>query len=72
MEMNEDEKTLYAYFEKIQDTYNSAYPDENKQKDFGNKINVLLSKLMNHELKTNLLKGLLEFIKSKLYYYNTI
>lgn len=67
--MKEDEKILYAFFEKMQETYNSVYPDENKQKDFGNKISVLLSKLMNHELKRNLQKGLLEFIKCKLNTY---
>lgn len=60
--MSQEEEIIYAYFEKIVDVYSSVYPDENKQKDFKTKINVLLNKLQLHEIKPNLLKLLNDFM----------
>ena len=37
--MNNDEENIYNYFENIVNVYNNVYPDENKRRDFLNKIN---------------------------------
>ena len=60
--MNQDEQSIHDYFENVVNVYNSVYTDENKQKDFGSKIEVLLRKLENHELKNNVIKLLIEFM----------
>ena len=60
--MNQDEQSIHDYFENVVNIYNSVYTDENKQKDFGSKIEVLLKKLENHELKNNVIKLLIEFM----------
>ena len=60
--MTPDEENIHAYFEKMVNVYNAAYPDENKQRDFKIKIDVLLNKLQLHEIKPNLIKLLLDFM----------
>ena len=60
--MTPDEENIHAYFEKMVSVYNAAYPDENKQRDFKIKIDVLLNKLQLHEIKPNLIKLLLDFM----------
>jgi protein transport protein SEC31 len=65
--MSTEEELVHSSFEKFIDLYNSSYPDDNKQKDFFNRVSPLLTKLKNHEIKINLLKLLVEFINSKIY-----
>jgi hypothetical protein len=60
--MSTEEEFVHSAFEKFIDLYDSSYPDDNKQKDFFNRVSPLLTKLKNHEIKTNLLKLLIEFI----------
>ena len=40
--MNQDEETAHNSFEKYLTLYNSVYPDENKQKDFNQRVVPLL------------------------------
>lgn len=69
-QMSEEEESVYKGFERMQEVYNSAYvnmlinsqTDENKQKQFGNMINILHGKLRNKEVKINLLRLLTEFL----------
>ena len=63
--LSKDEEILYNYFNNIIETYNNAYKDENKRKDFAGKVNVLLKKLENHEIKHSLIKYLQDFINLK-------
>ena len=63
--MTPDEEMLHNYFSNSIETYNSVYKDENKRRDFANKVNVLLKKLENHELKNSLIKYLQDFINLK-------
>ena len=63
--LNQDEEIVYNYFNNSIETYNSVYKDENKRKDFGGKINVLLKKLENHEIKNSMVKYLQEFMSLK-------
>ena len=63
--LTSDEEMVYNYFNNYIETYNSIYKDENKRKDFGNKVNVLLKKLENHEIKNSLIKYLQEFMNLK-------
>ena len=63
--MNQDEEMVYNYFSNYIDIYNNAYRDENKRKDFTNKVNALLKKLENHEIKNSLIKSLQDFINLK-------
>ena len=63
--LNQDEEIVYNYFSNSIETYNGVYNDENKRRDFGGKVNVLLKKLENHEIKMSLLKYLQEFINLK-------
>ena len=63
--LNQDEETVYNYFSKYIEIYNSIYKDENKRKDFANKVNILLKKLENHEIKNSLIKNLQEFMNLK-------
>jgi hypothetical protein len=63
--MNADEEFVYTSFEKLIGIYNGVYTDENKQKDFVNRASALLNKLKNHEIKTNLLRLLMDFINCK-------
>ena len=63
--MNQDEEMVYNYFSNYIDIYNNAYRDENKRKDFANKVNALLKKLENHEIKNSLIKSLQDFINLK-------
>ena len=60
-----DEEMVYNYFNNYIETYNSVYKDENKRKDFTNKINALLKKLENHEIKNSLIKYLQDFMNLK-------
>ncbi|MCQ2817276.1 MAG: hypothetical protein MJ252_08430 [archaeon] len=62
-EMNPNETEVYNYFENEINVYNAAYPDENKRRDFGGKVNTLLNKLQHHEIKPDLLQLLKEFIR---------
>lgn len=61
--MSKDEEEVYNYFESMQNLYNQTYPDPTKQKDFGNKVQALFHKLINHEIKPDLLQLLKEFQK---------
>jgi hypothetical protein len=63
--MNQEEEMVYNSFEKFLTLYNSAFSDENKQKDFNSRVTPLLTKLKNHEIKITLLKLLIEFINCK-------
>ena len=63
--MSQDEETVHNYFSNYIEIYNSVYKDENKRKDFANKVNVLLKKLENHEIKNSLIKNLMDFMKLK-------
>ena len=63
--MNQDEEMVYNYFNNYIETYNEAYKDENKRKDFANKVNALLKKLENHEIQNSLIKYLQEFMNLK-------
>ena len=63
--LNQDEEIVYNYFNNSIETYNSVYKDENKRKDFAGKINVLLKKLENHEIKNSMIKYLQEFMSLK-------
>jgi hypothetical protein len=63
--MSQDEETAYNYFSDMIETYNSCYKDENKRRDFGGKVNVLLKKLENHEIQNSLIRYLHDFIKLK-------
>lgn len=63
--MNQEEEIVYNYFSNSVDTYNSVYKDENKRRDYGGKVSVLLKKLENHEIKSSLLKSLHEFMNLK-------
>ena len=65
--MNQDEETVHISFEKYLTIYNSTYTDENKQKDFYQRVVPLLTKLKNHEIKIILLKLLIEFINCKFF-----
>ena len=60
-----DEEMVYNYFNNYIETYNSVYKDENKRKDFTNKVNALLKKLENHEIKNSLIKYLQDFMNLK-------
>ena len=60
-----DEEMVYNYFNNYIETYNSVYKDENKRKDFSNKVNALLKKLENHEIKNSLIKYLQDFMNLK-------
>jgi len=66
--MNQDEEIVHNSFEKFLTLYNSIYPDENKQKDFYQRVVPLLTKLKNHEIKITLLKLLIEFINCMSYF----
>jgi hypothetical protein len=63
--LSQDEEYVYNGFEKIISDYNAVIRDENKQKDFYNKISSLFPKLKNHELKINMIKLLIEFVDGK-------
>ena len=63
--MTQDEEMLHNYFTNMIETYNSVFRDENKRKDFAGKVNVLLKKLENHEIKNSLIKYLQDFINLK-------
>ena len=63
--MNQDEENVYNYFSNYIEIYNNAYKDENKRKDFSNKVNALLKKLENHEIKNSLIKSLQDFMNLK-------
>ena len=63
--MSQEEENIYNYFNNSIETFNSVYKDENKRKDFTGKVNVLLKKLENHEIKHSLLKNLQDFINLK-------
>ena len=60
--MSNEEQNIYNYFENIVNVYNNVYPDENKRRDFLNKINALLEKLKKHEINQNLIKLLEEYM----------
>lgn len=64
--LTENEEFVLNSFEKYRELYNSVYQDENKQKDFNNKIDALDKKLKNHEVKQNVLNILIEFINGKI------
>lgn len=68
--MTQDEELVYNGFEKFQNLYCSAYNDENKQKDFVNKLSPLFSKLKGHELKQNIINNLKEFVICKIFIIN--
>lgn len=68
VQMSQDEESVYSGFERIQEQYNLFAKDENKQKDFSNKLSSLFTKLKSHELKINLLKLLLDFINGNKYF----
>ena len=63
--LSQEEENVYNYFNNSIELYNSAYKDENKRKDYAGKVNVLLKKLENHEIKHSLLKYLQDFINLK-------
>ena len=63
--LNQDEEAVYNYFQNSIEIYNSVYKDENKRKDFANKVNALLKKLESHGIKNSLIKNLQEFINLK-------
>ena len=63
--MNQDEEMVYNYFNNYIETYNATYKDENKRRDFSNKVNALLKKLENHEIQNSLIKYLQEFMNLK-------
>lgn len=63
--LSQEEEIVYNYFSNSIETYNGVYSDENKRRDFGGKVNVLLKKLQNHEIKMSLLKYLQEFMNLK-------
>ena len=63
--LSQDEQIVYNYYNNCIETYNSLYKDENKRKDFAGKINVLLKKIENHEIKKSLIKYLIEFMNLK-------
>ena len=63
--LTENEENVLNSFERYKELYNNAYRDENKQKDFNNKIVALGNKLKNHEVKPNVLNILNEFIIGK-------
>ena len=63
--MTQDEEMVHNYFSNSIETYNATYKDENKRKDFANKVNVLLKKLENHEIKNSLIRYLQDFINLK-------
>ena len=63
--LTQEEEIVYNYFSNCIETYNNAYRDENKRRDFSGKVNVLLKKLENHEFKHSLLKYLQDFINLK-------
>ena len=63
--LSQDEEMLYNYFNNSIETYNGVYKDENKRKDFAGKVNVLLKKLENHEIKHSLIKYLQDFVNLK-------
>ncbi len=67
--MNQDEETVHSSFEKFLTIYNATYTDENKQKDFYQRVVPLLTKLKNHEIKITLLKLLIEFINCISFYF---
>lgn len=63
--LSQEEEIVYNYFSNSIETYNGVYNDENKRRDFAGKVNVLLKKLQNHEIKMSLLKYLQEFMNLK-------
>ena len=63
--MSQDEEMVYNYFNNFIEIYNNTYKDENKRKDFANKVNALLKKLENHEIKNSLIKYLQDFMNLK-------
>ena len=63
--LSQEEETLYNYFSNMIETYNATFKDENKRRDFAGKVNVLLKKLENHEIKHSLIKYLQDFINLK-------
>jgi hypothetical protein len=68
--MSGEEEFVHNSFEKFITLYDHTYPDENKQKDFKSRVNPLLTKLKNHELKITLLKLLIEFINCIYLFFN--
>jgi hypothetical protein len=60
--LTETEELISNAFERYRELYASVYQDENKQKDFNSKIQALVNKLRNHEVKQNLSNILIEFI----------
>lgn len=67
-EMSADEETVYNGFEKLVSLYIASGIDENKQKDFNNKINTLFNKLKGKELKQNIIKPLVDYVACKISY----
>lgn len=63
--MSQEEEYVFGAFENYISLYNTSITDENKQKDFSNKLSSLFPKLKNHDLKPILIKLLLEFINGK-------
>lgn len=60
--LSENEEFILNSFENFRGMYFECYPDENKQKDFNNKIIALSNKLKNHDIKQNVLNLLIDFI----------
>jgi hypothetical protein len=60
--MTQEEEFIFNSFENYINLYNTSNTDENKQKDFSNKLASLFLKLKSHDLKLILIKLLVEFI----------
>lgn len=62
--MNETEELVFNAFEKYKEFYEANFPDENKTKNFNNKLSSLGIKLKNHQINPNLLSILVDYVNA--------